>query len=619
MIKKSKKKVKVSKLKIIVSIIILLAVAAGGYFVYNFVKDKNYILTEVIDNETSKDVTVTTMAGFLKGDLEAPVKEGYTFLGWYVDENLTTEFNRLKHRITSDMTIYAKFTINSFNLAFDTEGGSSVDNLNFNYNSIPEEPEEPEKADYLFTGWYKDEGLTERYSFDELLNENTNLYAGWTLIDDALTYTEVAGKIIITGYKAGIPELLVIPDLIDGKEVNEISTGAFLNCVTLRELRIKSIDILVNFGIIEGCTNIESLTVPIKQGMIGNLGVYYNCYNTEVPQSLRKITLTEGTLKILSGACYGIKGLKEVILPDSVIALESGAFSSCDNLEIITIPSSVTLLGSGCFSNCISLEEITIPSSITVLPAMIFGSCSSLKEVNLSNSITRIEETAFVNCTELEEIELPDNVTIMGNAVFYGCSKLKNIKIPSELTELKMSTFGNCTSLISVEMNNKLSVIGNGCFSNCTNLSSINFPSSLTVIESSAFSDCWRLNNIVLPGSITEIKAAVFINCTSLSDITFSEGITKICSTAFINCSTLKTVTLPLSLTVIEAQAFYMCTSLDTVIVPSETPPAMTTGDAFYGCSQYIKIYVPENKVSIYRDTAGWAVYGSKINAIEND
>lgn len=42
--------------------------------------------------------------------VQSPLKEGYTFVGWYEDEALTQQFSLVNDRITSDTTLYAKWS-----------------------------------------------------------------------------------------------------------------------------------------------------------------------------------------------------------------------------------------------------------------------------------------------------------------------------------------------------------------------------------------------------------------------------------------------------------------------------------------------------------------------------
>ena len=58
--------------------------------------------------------------------LPTVTKEGYTFEGWYTDENCT-EGNKIEgntYTPTSNIELYAKWTINTYTITYDLDGGS---------------------------------------------------------------------------------------------------------------------------------------------------------------------------------------------------------------------------------------------------------------------------------------------------------------------------------------------------------------------------------------------------------------------------------------------------------------------------------------------------------------
>lgn len=85
--------------------------------------------------------------------------------------------------------------VNERKIYIETNGGShnlGVDYIVANINGTLSSSQLPEltKADYEFTGWYLDSALTIPLTFDStiLTEENTTLYAGWSLSDDADVY-----------------------------------------------------------------------------------------------------------------------------------------------------------------------------------------------------------------------------------------------------------------------------------------------------------------------------------------------------------------------------------------------------------------------------------------------
>lgn len=110
-----------------------------------------------------------------------PTKENYVFIGWYTDLALTNKFAWATEAITSDLTLYAKWDVTSFNVEFNTNGGSEIDDATLGLNEVLSAPTAPTKVGYDFVGWYKDADLTIAYDFTEVVASSLVLYAKWEL------------------------------------------------------------------------------------------------------------------------------------------------------------------------------------------------------------------------------------------------------------------------------------------------------------------------------------------------------------------------------------------------------------------------------------------------------
>ena len=110
-----------------------------------------------------------------------PTKTGYTFGGWYTDEACTNAYD-FSQPVTKDMTLYAKWTINTHTVTFDSLGGSSVDVETADYGTPVTKPEDPTKTGYTFGGWYTDEACTKAYDFATPVTGDRILYAKWNEI-----------------------------------------------------------------------------------------------------------------------------------------------------------------------------------------------------------------------------------------------------------------------------------------------------------------------------------------------------------------------------------------------------------------------------------------------------
>lgn len=121
-----------------------------------------------IPNPTGTPVTVTYDYGerggiYAKQIVQAgekavkpddPKVNGLTFGGWYTDEDCIdgNEYN-FTAPVTKDMTLTAKWTVNSYTITFDTDGGSAVAPITQDYGTTIKAPAAPTKTGYTFMGW----------------------------------------------------------------------------------------------------------------------------------------------------------------------------------------------------------------------------------------------------------------------------------------------------------------------------------------------------------------------------------------------------------------------------------------------------------------------------------
>jgi uncharacterized protein (TIGR02145 family)/uncharacterized repeat protein (TIGR02543 family) len=128
----------------------------------------------------------------------SPTKTGYAFLGWYSDSLLTTVFN-FSTPITATITLYAKWTTNTFTVSFNSEGGSSVGTQTVAYNTTATLPTPtPTKTGYAFLGWYSDSLLTTAFNFSTPIMATITLYAKWTTNAFTVSFNSEGGNSVGT-------------------------------------------------------------------------------------------------------------------------------------------------------------------------------------------------------------------------------------------------------------------------------------------------------------------------------------------------------------------------------------------------------------------------------------
>ena len=80
---------------------------------------------------------------------DVPSRQGYQFTDWYLDDT-KYDFNTA---VTKDMTLTAKWTVNSYTITFDTNGGSAVAPITQDYGTAIAAPANPTREGYTFMGW----------------------------------------------------------------------------------------------------------------------------------------------------------------------------------------------------------------------------------------------------------------------------------------------------------------------------------------------------------------------------------------------------------------------------------------------------------------------------------
>lgn len=105
-------------------------------------------------------------------------EEGYTFDGWYTDDNYSKKFDFTKP-ITSNTTVYAKWTAKDYEVSFITEHGKTPTSQNVKYNGTADDPGELTEDGYTFIGWYTDDTYKTKFDFRTPITGDTKVYAKW--------------------------------------------------------------------------------------------------------------------------------------------------------------------------------------------------------------------------------------------------------------------------------------------------------------------------------------------------------------------------------------------------------------------------------------------------------
>ena len=167
-------------------------------------------------NYNAKGGTITGDTSFTKTygtaittDLATPAKAGYTFNGWFTDDNtFNTPYNKANDAIyvegTTTYTIFAKWTAKTYTINYNPKGGTIAGDTSFTKTygtAITTNLVTPTRVGYTFNGWFTDDNTFNtpyNKATDAIYVEGTTTYtifAKWTPKTYTINYNAKDGTI----------------------------------------------------------------------------------------------------------------------------------------------------------------------------------------------------------------------------------------------------------------------------------------------------------------------------------------------------------------------------------------------------------------------------------------
>ena len=303
---------------------------------------------------------------------------------------------------------------------------------------------------------------------------------------------------------------------------------------------------IIGSGAFDGCTNLQSITLPFVGAAINSGYTHfgwifgassYSSNDAYVPASLKTVVVTGGS-SISNNAFRGCGNIVSIEIPSSVTSIGNDAFYGCRNLQSITLPFVGTAINSGYAhfgwifgASSYSSNDAYVPASLKTVVITggssisnnAFRDCGNIVSIEIPSSVISIGDSAFSGCTNLQNVTFAEGSLLqsIGNHAFYDCASLASIEIPSSVTSIGDYAFYGCAGLESVTFaeGSLLQSIGNYAFYKCKSLASIEIPSSVISIGESAFSVCANLASIEIPSSVTSIGGSAFWECFNLRKV----------------------------------------------------------------------------------------------------
>lgn len=417
----------------------------GVYAIYNIKEGKT--ITIIFNSNGGSNVdSITDMAYGTINKPAAPVKEGYTFAGWYKEEACLNIWDFDKDKADTDIILYAKWNENQ---------GGTGSNPGTDSTHIPESTQTPApdtttKPSGTTGIWYPSAGTNPAQTTEPTIAPTQTPAQ---TIEPTVVPVQTATPTVVPVQTAE-PSSVPTQTPENGKTEEPLDVDKTINKVTKN-----GSEYTVNDN--SGSVSLSSINVP-KDGKVkipDKVTVNGKTYTvTSIDSGVFKnnkkvvvVTLGNNVKKINAGAFKGCTNLKEVKFPSKLENVDKNSFKGCTALKTVKLPDTVTNIGKGAFKGCTSLTKFKVGNKKSENNNKKLSIRQNGKDIVLEYSPDTgsmlgasaakvvIGASALENCVKLSLVVINSQVTKIGNSTFKHCSKLRKMLVRS----LKLKTVGN--------------------------------------------------------------------------------------------------------------------------------------------------------------------------------
>ena len=489
-----------------------------------------------------------------------PTRDGYTFIGWYLEESFINKVT-FPFEVTKEQTLYAKweenipasisFNVNEEGVLTSVEGISEINNevvIPSRVNDIDViEIGDKVFADNLFIKKLvipeSVKSLGNKMCYGAKNLEEVVLPNNITVIPDyafenCSSLTNINIPTSLVQIRANAFSQTALKEFIAPESLKEIWLYAFKDAKELRNVELKNVTEIGDM-VFENCEKLESIVIPETLEEIG-ASVFGGC------SSLQDIDLPNKPLALDHNTFYGsayyedksnwengvlyvdnyllainsdFLNLSEYEVKEGTIAIAINAFlNNAKNLTKITLPEGLKLIGDKAFSSLYKLESVNIPSSVDTIGYNAFASTGIYNNsTNWSDNGLYIDGWLVnVQNTKISEFEVKEGTIGVSNGsdvsfIPSRARKITKLTLPASLRYIGKNSFKQLTLIKEISLGGSLEFIKEGAFAVCSSLEKVNLDecTNLALIGDQAFSQA-KISEITIPESVLEMGELVF-------------------------------------------------------------------------------------------------------------
>ncbi len=431
---------------------------------YNIVYHANY-----------GDNTATTSQS-LKYDAASPSlapnsfqREGWTFDHWTTEAggtgtsyaNGATLARPLAE--SGEVHLYAQWKKNTYNVTYQTNGGSAIEGLTVEHGTKLIKPGDPSKDGYIFGGWFKEPECQNAWSFEnDTVTKNTTLHAKWTQITHEVTFQTSGGSAVekltvADGTKLTEPTDPTRAGYTFGgwyKEESYLNAWDFNSDTVTADTTLFAKWSIKEFDLVAPSGQMLHYVVLTHEGREGTVMVSKSSLepdgpegNLTIPASVPYDGVTYAVTRVALNGFSRCAGLTSVTFEEGSpsLIIDGVAFAADRALTSVTLPSNLVSIGYSCFANSSSLTYLNIPDKVTTIGQEAFASVFALKTIVLGKSVATLERRLFYGCASLETVIIKGKITPAEPAgVFLGApADTLRVYVPSAEQKTRWEGFGS--------------------------------------------------------------------------------------------------------------------------------------------------------------------------------